>query len=223
MNNNLQNQSEESFEKDLEHAVVSQTNSDLRKKYERKLKEEYGVVKGGNSKRRIYLTIALILALVIAGLYIYQNQGSSKLEPHMYATNIVTDLKVKDNPAWDMRGVTSEQDALLIEAYRDVKEGKYQSALDKYDELSEALEADSEYYRGMAFLKLRKFDDAQAVFSEISEKDNALREQPQWLLAVAYVADEDYEKATKQLQEIINNKEYNWSLASDLLNSILNQ
>jgi tetratricopeptide (TPR) repeat protein len=112
---------------------------------------------------------------------------------------------------------------LIDQALVQYKQGKYQTALDQLLPLV-AQNEQAALLAGMCAVELQQTDRAIGFFKQIMDMPNALsKDQAQWRLALAYTMAGQLSQAQPILQQIVQNKAWQYEKAQELLQTINTQ
>jgi tetratricopeptide (TPR) repeat protein len=112
---------------------------------------------------------------------------------------------------------------LIDQALVQYKQGKYQATLDQLLPLV-AQNEQAALLAGMCAVELQQTDRAIGFFKQIMDMPNALsKDQAQWRLALAYTMAGQLSQAQPILQQIVQNKAWQYEKAQELLQTINTQ
>ncbi|MCB0644639.1 MAG: hypothetical protein KDC44_23505 [Phaeodactylibacter sp.] len=172
-------------------------------------------------KPGVWLSIAAGLALFLVAFFLLRGLFNPSVEQlaqrHLAELGIMADQLA-------VRKGSETTDAWKVEANTAYLEGNYEAALSDFQRLVDAGAADGydRFYLGICYLLKKEQLPGPAIeqlkLAQAQEGD--LRQEIDWVLALAYTKNAEYEKAERLLQQIISNKQYMQQQAAELLRAL---
>lgn len=168
-----------------------------------------------NPSRRI-LSIAAVLATLIAAIWVFQSQFSTLSPTELYANHF--ELPKISN----VRG--TEADELWEEAGKLYDSGNYKEATPIFESLiddpSFSLKDRTRFYLGVSYLMTNDFSKSIENFGKVSPNSSFIQ-QAEWYGSLVYLKQENTQKARELLMKIANsNTHYKRKQAKEILDNL---
>lgn len=148
-------------------------------------------------KFRPWMVAASILLIGWVGYFLYSNLNSgtgSDLEKIFY-------------PDPGLPTVMGETDRYVFyDAMVDYKAGEYMEAIDKWSGISDVGRDTLDYYTGMAWLNLEKWEEAESLLQQVPE-DSSLKTKADWYLVRVYIGLGEFDKAMRTFEGVHTSQE----------------
>ena len=212
-------------EKPLEQMLETYYSDKLKKKLSKKLESDYGVVRDKlpvprRRVLRIVSSIAATLAVLVMFNVFFNPFGPNATE---LAENMIQETPLLLPEDFNVRGENNIfnlendiQDALSQEDYARAKD------LFIRKEQTTPLSLLDKFYYGISLLKLSEENSQYTIgyLNEVANTQNPFQMDAKWYLALAYVQNEEFEKAKSILTEMVENSNYQKSNAKKLLKKL---
>jgi tetratricopeptide (TPR) repeat protein len=160
------------------------------------------------------LSIAAVgLLLIVAGIFLFFPENASNQQLY---TSYFT-------PYEDMISVRGDEETVLLnEAMSAYNEGNYEAATPRLQRYAALTDARPEIHLYLGISLMQTNQDAAALESlKISLDQPLVQQQAEWYIALAYLKQDDMDRARQQLEEIANNSgHYKQESARNLLESL---
>ena len=140
---------------------------------------------------------AIVLLLVIGGLWMSQNETKPDLEEWL-----TIHLETPVAP----ERMSTDQDSLLSATYYAYNQGKYEEALAAFPDLlpyyTGGYLRELFFFEGMCHFKLQQYPEARQSFVKIDR--GAFQETALWYTGISYIKEKNFEAAKPVLQSLID-------------------
>jgi hypothetical protein len=227
LDNNLDLTAELELYKEIDTALSENDVMNLRDKLDRiskevtreKHKERSFIVRIIPRSRIATATVAASLLLLIGiTSMLSRNKISNEKElyNHYFSTYDATGI---------FRSNNQDPDNKINLALHKYNAAEYSEAIALFEQVlqTDASNPVGNFYQGMSYQELGKFDNAIMSYSEVIKvKNNLFVEQAEWYTALCYLQNDNRKKAYKQFQRIAENKGYYSEKASEILEKLVN-
>ena len=198
---------EVAFQKNLKKAITLNERADLKKKL-----ASFETKKPKIKVLRVFYAAASIVLLVGLGFYFTQNSNKTLYDDYYQSyPNVV---------APTVRGENKED--AKSDAFYQYDSGNYQQSLELFSKIY-ATEKDDYalFYKAMSQMELKKIKDAINTFNQFDlTKNNAFTPFVKWYLALAYLKDNQKEKAMPLIKELSETENPQQEMAQKLWNDL---
>ncbi len=188
----------------------------LRKTVELNEEREVINLKSWFTKTRINLSIAAVISLLIASMFLFNNVGNNSPE------SLFQDyFQPYENLNSALRGNEQEIDN-ITRAYLAYERGEFENAILLFGNIDSITEnrTTHQFYLGNAYLGIGEGKNAIPLFLEVSRSTSILADTAKWYLALSHLQNRDTEKAKKILIEIQNSRNDYSSQSKELLEKL---
>lgn len=168
-----------------------------------------------SKKNKLLRWLPYVAAVFIISFFMFHFLAVKKDTQELYATY----LKKSELPSITIRGNQSE----LAKAQAYFEQKDYKNALlifEKEMNNSPNIRGSIYVYTGITQMELNQLDKAKKTFDTLIKSNLLDAQKGKWFKALLYLKMDDTHKATKILNEITNNKLYNYNKAVDLLKEL---
>ncbi|MDB4293070.1 tetratricopeptide repeat protein [Maribacter sp.] len=209
------------FEKDLKRVVREEEKTKLKSKlqgFEKEIAQERPVIQLNQKpkKSKFNWSIAASVAILFGlGWFGYNTFAGADYES-LYEAN----FEEYPNTVYAVtRGEAIE--TIERDAFTAYESGGYQSAIDNFKKIYSADNKDYlDFYLGQSYLGLGEITQAKESFEKVLSSNSDFIPEAHWYLALISIKQENKTAATKYLNELIANHEYNKGKARALLKDL---
>lgn len=204
--------------KEIRNALSESDIIDLREKLD-KIKEDFKKEKQRAIIRKpvlLYTACAFIAVLIVSSILIFDKTYTNDELYEKYYTHYDAGIQT--------RGAEKTTIDTYTQALIEYDNKKYIEAIDLLNQISDTSQAytiSKEYFTGLSYMELKKYDEAIKHFCMVSnDYQNALHENVIWYLGLCYIKTKQNELAIKQFIELNSISSFYKKQASDLLEKL---
>ncbi len=209
------------IEEDLNKLYSNKGENELRAKWSNSLKEDYQIEKKKNSTFQIFRYAVAAILIIGIGTFTISFFLVDKLSNSSDA--FIAEFEVVSNPNYGQRNAEEVQTpSLLKDAYQDMLQEDYQSAILNYNLADEQGELGTyEHFNlALSYLKTNQTEKSIPLLNKIVNEGSIYQEESNWLLSLAYIKAKQNQRAKDILINIIKSKSYKFKQAQQLLELI---
>ena len=208
-------------DKILEEALEYKLDSELRQRWEKQLKEDYGISRAvDNTEAKIkwlprIIKVVGAAACILLLFFLFQPVQNSFEQTQELAFSYVSDATISDPRSLKGPESADESRRLAIEAFNGKR---FDQVLALYRSIEDKTVEDL-YYRALAHLVLEDYSTSTKQFKALSENPGYYRQEINWYLAVSSILSGQKEQATQALLSI-HEEDWNYDKAQKLLETM---
>lgn len=206
------------LQKVIRDALSDRDIIELREKLD-KIKEDFKKEKQRIKLRKpvfLYSACAIIAILIVSSIFIFNKTYTHDELYEKYYTHYLAGMQT--------RGEEKDSVDLFVKALKAYDNNQYDEAINLFNQISDTSQADvitKEYFTGLSYMELKKYNEAIIHFSIISDEyQNAFHESIIWYLGLCYLKTNQNQLAIVQFSELINKDSIYKKQASELLDNL---
>ncbi|MEM9686606.1 MAG: tetratricopeptide repeat protein [Bacteroidota bacterium] len=204
------------FEKSVQRVVRTAERATLKDKLQGLEQDIQQPVRHKWFHRTSWRIAASVAILIAVGLYYYTSNVTADME-RLYTLN----YEKYPNTVYPITRGDNQDDSTERMAFVAYEASDYAGAIVLFTQLREEKQAKYiDFYLAQSYLGEGQIENAIASFKRISTNTSDFAEEARWYLALAYLKNEDKERAVQQLTAIVSEKGYKQQEALTLLEKL---
>lgn len=204
------------FEKSVRRVIRAEERTALKAKLQGLEQDIQQPVQRKWFYRTSWRIAASVVILIAVSLYYYTSNVTADME-RLYTLN----YEKYPNTVYSITRGDNQDDSTEKMAFVAYETSDYAGAIALFTQLREEKQAGYiDFYLAQSYLGEGQLENAIAFFKRISAHTADFAEEARWYLALAYLKNEDKERAVQQLKAIVSEKGYKQQEASTLLEKL---
>ncbi len=202
------------LQKEIRVALTNRDIIDLREKLN-DIREDFEKEKPFARKRKpvlLYAFCTIIIIFVISTICILEKPYTNDELYEKYYEHYDAGIRT--------RGVVETTTDIFIQALREYDNQEYSEALELFNQITDTAQffVPKEYFTGLSYMGLKKFDEAIRHFDNVSsDKQSVYYENAIWYTGLCYLKKNQANQAIQQFRKLLNKDSYLHKRASEIL------